>query len=100
MPSTMLLSLDEPAHRRHVTERGESGIRTHEPREGPSVFKTDAFNRSAISPCKEPLSGEGFTPFGDARSSSRKPYLRSAGECPSARQLNYSGRLQTVPPSH
>jgi hypothetical protein len=29
---------------------GESGIRTHGAREGSSVFKTDAFNRSAISP--------------------------------------------------
>ena len=36
--------------------RGESGIRTHEPREGPAVFKTAAFNRSAISPCAGHLS--------------------------------------------
>src|SRR5665213_1721462 len=33
-----------------ASTRGESGIRTHEPREGPAVFKTAAFNRSAISP--------------------------------------------------
>src|SRR6185437_6955261 len=29
---------------------GEGGIRTHEPREGPPVFKTGAINRSATSP--------------------------------------------------
>lgn len=29
---------------------GESGIRTHEPREGLLVFKTSVFNRSTISP--------------------------------------------------
>ena len=29
---------------------GESGIRTHETREGLPVFKTGAFNRSAICP--------------------------------------------------
>jgi hypothetical protein len=29
---------------------GESGIRTHGAREGSTVFKTVAFNRSAISP--------------------------------------------------
>jgi Zn-dependent protease with chaperone function len=29
---------------------GEGEIRTHEPREGPPVFKTGAINRSATSP--------------------------------------------------
>ncbi len=29
---------------------GEGEIRTHEPRKGPPVFKTGAFNRSATSP--------------------------------------------------
>ena len=29
---------------------GESGIRTHGPREGSPVFKTGVFNRSTISP--------------------------------------------------
>ena len=29
---------------------GEGEIRTHESREGPPVFKTGAFNRSATSP--------------------------------------------------
>jgi hypothetical protein len=70
MPSTLLLSLDEPAHRRHTTERGESGIRTHEPREGPSVFKTDAFNRSAISPCL-PRMGFSLHPAGPSAALTR-----------------------------
>ena len=29
---------------------GQGGIRTHETREGPPVFKTGAFNRSATCP--------------------------------------------------
>ncbi len=33
-----------------VSLGGESGIRTHDTREGMPVFKTGAINRSAISP--------------------------------------------------
>ena len=33
-----------------LTAGGEGEIRTHEPRKGPPVFKTGAFNRSATSP--------------------------------------------------
>ncbi len=32
---------------------GEGEIRTHEPRKGPPVFKTGAFNRSATSPRRQ-----------------------------------------------
>jgi hypothetical protein len=48
--------LDLPQPGRRVTELeslyfgGEGEIRTHEPREGPPVFKTGAINRSATSP--------------------------------------------------
>jgi hypothetical protein len=34
---------------------GEGEIRTHESREGPPVFKTGAFNRSATSPTEPTL---------------------------------------------
>jgi hypothetical protein len=33
-----------------LTTGGEGEIRTHEPRKGPPVFKTGAFNHSATSP--------------------------------------------------
>lgn len=45
-------------------KNGESGIRTHDTREGMPVFKTGAINRSAISP-------------GFKRKKSRIPYKKS-----------------------
>jgi hypothetical protein len=36
--------------RKPLKSGGEGEIRTHEPRKGPPVFKTGAFNRSATSP--------------------------------------------------
>jgi hypothetical protein len=38
---------------------GEGEIRTHEPREGPPVFKTGAINRSATSPGPRPAFYQG-----------------------------------------
>ena len=47
------------ADRSPVAIGGEGEIRTHEPREGPPVFKTGAFNRSATSPLP-PRCASGF----------------------------------------
>ena len=49
----------------YIIHGGESGIRTHDPREGTPVFKTGAFNRSAISP-------KNFTKYPFQRNSSNK----------------------------
>jgi hypothetical protein len=44
-------AMDRLAGRSQALDSGGEGeIRTHEPREGPPVFKTGAFNRSATSP--------------------------------------------------
>ena len=59
---------------------GESGIRTHEPREGLPVFKTGVFNRSTISPSTVLWVLEsGFNDFNKYRTASEQKtaYLRT-----------------------
>jgi hypothetical protein len=59
----------------HFSSGGEGEIRTHEPRKGPPVFKTGAFNHSATSPyCSNKALGGDFT---------RQKLL-----CPAAKALN------------
>jgi hypothetical protein len=59
----------------HFSSGGEGEIRTHEPRKGPPVFKTGAFNHSATSPyCSNLGLGGDFT--------------RQSLPCPAAKALN------------
>jgi hypothetical protein len=46
----LLVSIFNTIAENRFLNGGESGIRTHGPRERSPVFKTGAFNRSAISP--------------------------------------------------
>ena len=58
---------------------GQGGIRTHETREGPPVFKTGAFNRSATCPLSDRRAGRTNQGTKGGMLRSEAPRQRSTG---------------------
>ena len=65
-----------PGRGLNFSSGGEGEIRTHEPRKGPPVFKTGAFNRSATSPFRGLGAGGAILPDNKPRVRPPKPLNR------------------------